>query len=179
MRPADQDEVRPGRHWFGGASGLGPRPGAAKGNGLVTVVERSVSRYYRVPLVRVFPAGGILPGRGRGTRSGSSFHRRRSQPCASQVKIVIVFEKAPRQDSNLRTRLRRALPCLDLTSANVSWGASLGHQRGVLRSSVLLTAWRVSTASLGRSSAGAQPSVPVRLSGAGADWGFGPAASTG
>src|SRR5258708_35662923 len=40
----------------------------------------------------------------------------------------LVRSNAPSRIRTLRTRLRRALPCHDLTSANAPLGASLGRQ---------------------------------------------------
>ena len=86
------------------------------GNGLT-------ARFHGLPLSRASQDIGPAAGRGRGTdlecfrvSAGHGPGVRAVQDCRS-VRIY-ASELCPRQDSNLRSRLRRLLPCTALTSAN-------------------------------------------------------------
>src|SRR5215813_15267330 len=46
---------------------------------------------------------------------------------------IYASEQCPRQDSNLRSRLRRLLPCTALTSANALWRILPGRVSGATR----------------------------------------------
>ena len=77
----------------------------------------------------------LLPGRVSGASSGTPEHCRRSQAWHSIVPrlrkcSIYAFDLCPRQDSNLRSRLRRGLPDMPLTCGNAPAGALPGRVPG-------------------------------------------------
>jgi len=112
-----------------------------QGNGLRSG-QRPGGRYHRMRLSRPVRRLCLLSRCVSGTRSGMPEHRRRLAPgprlgqdCQS-VRIY-TFGQRPRQDSNLRSRLRRALPCSVLTWLDVPnkapWGTYRARERGLER----------------------------------------------
>jgi hypothetical protein len=93
-----------------------------KNNGL-RLGQRPGGRRYCWPLSWAFGAGVLPPGaaRGKGPRrirvaAGQTLGTQSAQDCQS-VRIY-AYDQCPRQDSNLRSRLRRGLLCTTLTSGN-------------------------------------------------------------
>jgi hypothetical protein len=108
-----------------------------KSNGLRSR-QRPGGRYHRMRLSRPFPDRCLFPGayRAQGPErlsiaAGHSLGVPVDQDCQS-VRIY-ASDRCPRQDSNLRSRLRRAWHQLALTSGNVPTGDPSGHVLGTAR----------------------------------------------
>ena len=129
-----------------------PRPGGAgaaamlrilgKSNGLRSR-QRSSGRYHRMRLSRPFPGRCLLSGRVWGARSGRAEHCRRSpawQLSASRLSECsnLCLEQCPRQDSNLRSRLRRPVLYRAPTWQNAPPTAPLGSAWGERKARTLL-----------------------------------------